>query len=45
MDLTKTMELFEELKRRIDEQGDYLRESEYRSTIRVFYKPPGQANR
>ena len=33
MDLTKAIELFEELKRRIDEQGDYLRESEYRTRI------------
>lgn len=33
MDLTKAMELFEELKRRIDEHGNYLRESEYRTRI------------
>ena len=33
MDLTKAMELFEELKRRIDEHGDYLRESEYRTRL------------
>ena len=33
MDLTKAVELFEELKQRIDEQGDYLRESEYRTRI------------
>ena len=33
MDLTKAMELFEELKRRIDEHSDYLRESEYRTRI------------
>ena len=33
MDLTKAMELFEELKRRIDDHGDYLRESEYRTRI------------
>lgn len=33
MDLTKAMELFEELKRRIDEDDDYLRESEYRTRI------------
>ena len=33
MDLTKAMELFEELKRRISEHGDYLRESEYRTRI------------
>ena len=33
MDLTKAMELFEELKRRIDEHGDYLQESEYRTRI------------
>ena len=33
MDLTKAIELFEELKRRIDEHDDYLRESEYRTRI------------
>jgi hypothetical protein len=33
MDLTEAMELFEELKRRIDDHGDYLRESEYRTRI------------
>ena len=33
MDLTKAIELFEELQRRIDEHGDYLRESEYRTRI------------
>ena len=33
MDLTKAMELFEELKRRIDEDDDYLGESEYRTRI------------
>lgn len=33
MDLTKAIELFEELKRRISEHGDYLRESEYRTRI------------
>ena len=33
MDLTNAMELFEELKRRIDEDDDYLRESEYRTRI------------
>ncbi len=33
MDLTKAMKLFEELKQRIDEHGDYLRESEYRTRI------------
>lgn len=33
MDLTKAMELFEELKQRINEHGDYLRESEYRTRI------------
>ena len=33
MDLTKAMELFEKLKQRIDEHGDYLRESEYRTRI------------
>ena len=33
MDLTEAMELFEELKRRINEHGDYLRESEYRTRI------------
>ena len=33
MDLTKAIELFEELKRRIDKHGDYLRESEYRTRI------------
>ena len=33
MDLTKAMELFKELKRRIDEDDDYLGESEYRTRI------------
>ena len=33
MDLTEAMELFEELKRRINEHGDYLRESEYRTRL------------
>ena len=33
MDLTKAMELFEELKRRISEHGNYLQESEYRTRI------------
>ena len=33
MDLTEAIELFEELKRRINEHGDYLRESEYRTRI------------
>ena len=33
MDLTEAIELFVELKRRIDEHGDYLQESEYRTRI------------
>lgn len=33
MDLTRAMELFEELKQRIDQHGKYLRESEYRTRI------------
>lgn len=33
MDLTKAMELFEELKWRIHKRGDYLKESEYRTRI------------
>ena len=33
MDLTKAIELFEELKQRINEHGDYLRESEYRTRL------------
>ncbi len=33
MDLIKAMELFEELKQRINEHGDYLRESEYRTRV------------
>ena len=33
MDLTKAMELFKELKRRIDEDDDYLGGSEYRTRI------------
>ena len=33
MDLTKAMELFEELKRRIHKHGNYLKESEYRTRI------------
>ena len=33
MDLTKAIELFEELKQRIDQHGKYLRESEYRTRI------------
>ena len=33
MDLTKAIGFFKELKRRINEHGDYLRESEYRTRI------------